>query len=297
MEKTSRIPTAPGVDSTTRSSSSSLPAIFTITCDSFSFAIAALGSPLGSPKSFCTATRISGDSGFLTTRVKLFPSGQAFWMPLHNLLSSASGTSESLLPMDTTTAMFLTAATVEPPSIEAIHKRAVMRSHFRRTFCFIAPQLTFRQVTNSMFKPHCPEQVRFLALCPTVRLPSVLNRLTPSLSSRTPVLQASIPAPVHRASLSIRAHFCSFWETETVSHETICGAPCLSNLTFGLGRRRPGTSSRLSRRGNRKPRGPAHPADGVQRAAPLWRHPYLHAIRRGPQVHRTSVGQRRELHV
>src|SRR6267143_2512564 len=159
MEKTSRIPTAPGVDSTTRSNSSSLPTIFTVTRNSFSFAIAVLGSPLGSLKSFCTATRISGDSGFLITRVKLFPSGQAFWMPLQSLMRSASGTSESLLPVDMTTAKFLIAATVEPPGIEAIHKRAVIRSHFPRALCFITPTLTFRQVTNSMFNRRCAEQV------------------------------------------------------------------------------------------------------------------------------------------
>src|SRR5947207_7007159 len=60
---------------------------------------------------FCSATRISGESGFFKTITKLFPSGHAFAAPLQYLTRSASGTSASLLPAETTTAMFLMAGT------------------------------------------------------------------------------------------------------------------------------------------------------------------------------------------
>src|SRR6266478_9164401 len=58
-------------------------------------------------KSFCSATRISGRSGFFNTITKFFPSGHAFAEPLQYLTSSASGTSARLLPADVTTAIFL----------------------------------------------------------------------------------------------------------------------------------------------------------------------------------------------
>ena len=163
------------------SSSSSLPTILTAARESFSFAIAALKSPLASPKSFCTATRISGDSGFLMTRVKLFPSGHAFWVPLHNFTRSASGMSESLLPAETTTAMFLIAATLELPSIEAMHKRVVIRSRLPLAFTCIMPALTFRRISKSMFSLPINGKHPFRSLCPTVRLPSgCAPRVSPS---------------------------------------------------------------------------------------------------------------------
>src|SRR6202030_1682125 len=78
---------------------------------SFSLAMASLASAAPPPKSFCSATRISGKSGFFNTITKFLPSGQAFAEPLQYLTNSVSGTSASLLPADATTAIFLLAGT------------------------------------------------------------------------------------------------------------------------------------------------------------------------------------------
>src|SRR4029077_2220198 len=105
------MPTAPGVVSTACNKSSSDCTTIAAWRVSFSLAMAVLASEAPPPKSLCSATRISGRSGFFNTITKFFPSGHAFAEPLQYLTNSASGTSASLLPTDVTTAIFLIAGT------------------------------------------------------------------------------------------------------------------------------------------------------------------------------------------
>jgi hypothetical protein len=83
--------------------------------------------------------------------VKLRPSGQVFCAPLHNLVSSAKGTSWSLLPADTTTAMFL-AAVAQNAHNTPTAIRAAMRSSLElhpisvhQAICLSPPLLEYRQ--------------------------------------------------------------------------------------------------------------------------------------------------------
>jgi hypothetical protein len=52
----------------------------------------------------------------------------------------------------------LTAATLNPPSIEAIDSVAMIRTHFPRASGFITFMLTFRQIPRSMFTRRGVEQ-------------------------------------------------------------------------------------------------------------------------------------------
>src|SRR5437588_9492109 len=174
MEYTSTIPAAPSVASTVRSTSSSLSTIFTITRDSFSFAMSALISPGAAPNSFCAATRISGDSGSFITKVKFLPSGHVFWTPRQSFVKSASGTSDSLLPADTTTATFLmpanaTAATSKKHKIAIAHNlfgnacRFMVHSQFWQFQASISSSFASWQlsISSRVSNPYaCPQVLR-----------------------------------------------------------------------------------------------------------------------------------------
>jgi hypothetical protein len=91
-------------------------------------------SPDASPNSFNTVKRISGLSGLFITRLKLFPSGQDFCVPLQSFAKSASATSASLLPVATTTAMFLLTGTTAAAAIAAKHRATGSTSEFLHDF-------------------------------------------------------------------------------------------------------------------------------------------------------------------
>lgn len=65
---------------------------------------------------------------------KLLPSGQVLRTPLHRLVKSAKGRSDSLFPAVTTTANFLVAGITAGASRNAIHRTAILRSHFQPIF-------------------------------------------------------------------------------------------------------------------------------------------------------------------
>jgi hypothetical protein len=91
-------------------------------------------SPDASPNSFNTVKRISGLSGLFITKLKLFPPGQDFCVPLQSFAKSASATSDSLLPVATTTAMFLLAGTAADAAITAKHRATGSTSEFLHDF-------------------------------------------------------------------------------------------------------------------------------------------------------------------
>src|SRR5258708_37057148 len=130
IEYTSTIPTAPGVISTVCSRSSSEFATLTTRWPSFNFAIAARASAPLAPNNFCVATCMSEESGSFITSTKFFPSGHALAPPLQYFTSSASETSASLLPAETTTAMFFTAGTTGAHTSASRNIAMVPRSAF-----------------------------------------------------------------------------------------------------------------------------------------------------------------------
>src|SRR5262249_15881983 len=86
--------------------------------------------------------RISGASGSLMTIMKLFPSGQVLAAPLQYFTRSAKGTSVSLLPAATTTAMFLIAGTAGRQVSTSNHSAKAPRSSFTKKEDFIPPDLS-----------------------------------------------------------------------------------------------------------------------------------------------------------
>src|SRR5277367_4253737 len=116
-------------------------------------------SPAGSPKSFSITARVPGESGSLMTSVKLRPSGQAFCVPLHNLMRSASGTSLSLFPAAVITAVFLMAGVEGTARNNIRHAAQIARRRIGKVFRSFIPTLTFRQV-NTKYLAHCGDAAR-----------------------------------------------------------------------------------------------------------------------------------------